>query len=105
GYKNVHGEYSEEGLIDSTLVKLPAEGEIRPYLYNGSSYVIDANYNTGAYPYVLIIPSTNNADKEFKWCKEGVSIEKAYNFAAPRTHDWYLSPKDLGSVVDRTIKE
>lgn len=102
GYKNVGEGYSEEGLRENTLTDLPAEGDIRPYLYNGTSHVVDANYNTGAYPYVLIIPSTGNVSKEFRWCIEGKSINDAYNFAAPRVNDWYLTPKDANLVIKRS---
>lgn len=100
GRKNVHQDsYSETGILE-VVTQLP-NTEVRPYLHNGKGYIIDANYNQGLYPYVLIIPSTNSAASNFRWCVESKRIDEAYSFTAPRADDWYLQPTDAALVINR----
>ena len=98
GKENVHNEVTE--ILDEKTQTF-SNAELKPYLHNGRGYILDSNYNTGEYPYVLIIPSTNNASSEFCWCKESKKISDAHDFDYPRAADWYLTPINKDLVITR----
>lgn len=106
GYENVRAEQPYTDLGQSASYTL--YGEIKPYLYNGTNYIFDTNYNTGAYPYVLEIPISDPEDSNWKflWCSEGNNLDACYYFTqsangGPRTSDWYKTPKDATQVFQR----
>lgn len=106
GYENVRPEqqYTESDKTTSYTLY----GDIKPYLYNGTNYIFDTNYNTGTYPYVLEIPISDpeNPAWKFLWCLEGNSIDDCYYFThsangGTRSNDWYKTPKDATKVFQR----
>lgn len=106
GYENVRPEQQYTDLEQSASYTL--YGDIKPYLYNGTNYIFDTNYNTGVYPYVLEIPISDPEDANWKflWCSEGNSIDACYYFlqsanGGPRTSDWYKTPKDATKTFQR----
>ena len=103
GKKNVYKEsFSTDNY--SEVYRETFYGEIKPYLANGINYIYDDSFfNTGSYPYVLIIPSTGNADKDFRWCVESKRIDKAYRFKAPRADDWYITPANEDLIIERPV--
>lgn len=106
GYENVRAEQPYTDLGQSASYTL--YGEVKPYLYNGTNYIFDTNYNTGAYPYVLEIPISDPEDTNWKflWCSEGNNLDACYYFTqsangGSRTGDWYKTPKDVTQVFQR----
>lgn len=106
GYENVRPEqqYTESDKTTSYTLY----GDIKPYLYNGTNYIFDTNYNTGTYPYVLEIPISDpeNPAWKFLWCLEGNNIDDCYYFThsangGARSNDWYKTPKDATKVFQR----
>lgn len=101
GYVNVNGTVSEAGLREHIEIFENVSGEILPYLNNGKGYIEEGTFDTATYPYVMDIPYAANAD--FRWCKEGKPISKAYPFAttATRSGGWYITPLDESLLVTR----
>lgn len=99
GYVNVRNEsldFTNRPTISKTLY-----GDVKPYLYNGNGYIFDTNYNTGDFPYVLIIPLKSENDTDFGWCVEKNRIDAVYPFAAPRATNWYTTPTDATKTINR----
>ena len=106
GYENVRAGQPYKDLGQTVTYTL--YGDIKPYLYNGTHYIFDTNYNTGLYPYVLEIPVSDPADSQwqFAWCQEMKSIDDCYYFlksatGGSRAKDWYKTPKDPSKVYVR----
>lgn len=108
GYVNVREgeEIKEAG--EPVSYTLYSKQAIRPYLFNGSDYILDSNYNTGEYPYVLEIPISDPDDVswKFRWCLEGKNVDAAYYFnqsaeGGKRAGDWYKKCKDESCVFKR----
>lgn len=100
GYLNVRNS----NIIESNIkLSKTVYGEIRPYLFNGLNYILDTNYNTGDYPYVLEIP-ISTSDWSFRWAKEGNSLDDCYYFlksisGGKRDGNWYITPKNESLVI------
>ncbi|MDD2961945.1 MAG: LruC domain-containing protein [Muribaculaceae bacterium] len=101
GHANVNDKNFDANYEKTVETDFPANAIIKPYLNNGVHYITSSDKNTEDYPYVLVIPSANNASSTFRWCLENKNISDAYNFASPRTNDWYLTPKDESLVIKR----
>ncbi len=101
--EGIQGYSQVDGAVDPTLFSQwttqTMYGDILPYLQSGEDKIVDPEtYNTGEYPYVLVIPYATS-EFMFRWCLEKRPLDEAYHFAGNRASDWYKTPANTSKVV------